>query len=242
METQARGREVISHQAKNVEFSGFTNNLLKGWKTVMGEKYGMVTRDYSDQPKYSQIVQREVVRPDGMVEPLTVEKADGTVVQREILYERWGEVDGGRGKVRGERKTFVDSDGEVTVRLEIVDEKDRVLEIYTKGTNKGFYQETTCRLSQITDNPTKPFVANAEKLVAAARELGLPLDYSIFKEKLIGKVIESGVEVNRHLSATYEDLSSDNYRKMEVASYDQYVLGSGRVKAFGLVTPINEDM
>lgn len=242
METQARGREVISLRANNIEFSKFTNNVLQGWKTVMGEKYGLVTCDYSYQPNFSQIVQREVVRPDGVVEPLTVEKADGTVVQREILYERWGGNRGENIECGGKRKTFVDSDGEVTVTLEIVDEKDRVLKIYTKGTNKGFYQETTCRLSQITDNPTKPFVVSAEKIVAAARELGLPLDYSIFKEKLIGKVSESGVEVNRHLSATYEDLASDNYRKMEVAFYDQYVLGSGRIKAFGLVTPIYEVM
>lgn len=242
MEPQPELREVVNKRAEYVKFPEFTKGVFEGWKTVMGEgKYDMVTRDYSDQSAYSQIVERGVERPNGVTEPLIVEKADETVVQREILYERWEEWEEGRLKVIGERETFVDSDGEVTVRLRIVDEKDRILKIYTKGTNESFYQETLCRLSQTTENQENALIADAEKLIAAARKLGLPLDYSIFEERLIGKIGGGGIEVNRHRRAIYEDLFSKNYRKREVVSDDKYVLpGSGENKARGHVPPLKE--
>lgn len=240
METERK--EVVKKRAEKVKFSEFTGDVFENWKTVMGEgKFDRVTRDYSDQPEYSQIVERELARPNGVTEPLTVEKADGTVVQREILYERWGEVERGRWKVRGERETFVDSDGEVTVRLNAEDEKGRILKIYTKVTNEGFYQETLCRLSQTTENPEKPLIFDAEKLIAAARQLGLPPDYSIFEEKLIGRIVGGSIEVDRHRRANYEDLFSKNYSNNEVVSHDKYVLpGSGENKALGHVPPMKE--
>lgn len=214
--------QMGDESAKYVEISKFLKGVFGPWRTAMGEgKYDMVTNKYSDKYRYVQTARRKVVGPDGVVKPLTVKKADRTV-QRTILNERFWEI---KGEEWGERETFVDSDGEVSVRVKVVDENGRELEIYTKGTKEGFYQKTSCGLEQTMKNPAKPLVAHAEKLVAAASALGLPTNLCHFEEELTGKITEGGRVVNRHYEITFNfNYNDEEYYTKTISHDSKYVL------------------